>query len=228
MEPGGQPDVLIVEGDRIAAVGPRALLESRPDAEVVDLEGRTLLPGFIDAHNHLSLAALQPRWADLSRARDAAAVRTALVEQARRSPRRTGSEGSAGFVEVMGSRLGELRFDDATWLPFASALERGITLAGSSDDPCGQRAPLVVSQFGATRRTTNGHVLHPEETVAVEDWLRAYTLGAATAGGHDRERGTLRAGKRADLVALDGGLEGEAVPQVWATWIAGELAFCRA
>jgi predicted amidohydrolase YtcJ len=82
MEPGGTAEVVIVEGDRISAVGPRSILDARPDAELVDLEGRTLLPGFIDAHNHLSLAALEPRWADLSRAEDAAAVRTALVEQA--------------------------------------------------------------------------------------------------------------------------------------------------
>lgn len=500
MEPGEQADVVIVEGDRIAAVGPRSLLDARPDVEVVDLEGRTLLPGFIDAHNHLSLAALQPRWADLTQAEDAAAVRSALVEQARREPEadwirgfgwsarrdfplsrhdlddlgldrpvvvahfsvhqavtdsrgldalqigpatpdpagglierdeagrptgllverawsvaherslagyddpdgwaelivqrarslvaegitcvhdaacppaaeaiyarlatagalpisvlamphpaallsgldpdrldgaptgegdewfrigavklfadggaapsidahfggqsvRTGtkfadlhdgveaavSRGFAvavhamgndgldatldafadaarahpgweqqfrvehvtlaagpqldrmaelgvigvvqpGFVEVMGSRIGEVRFDDATWLPFASALERGITLAGSSDDPCGPRAPMEVSRLGRSRRTSNNHVLHPEESVALEDWLRAYTVGAATAGGQDTERGTLRAGKRADLVVVDGELNGEEAPPVGATWVAGELAFCR-
>jgi predicted amidohydrolase YtcJ len=132
-----------------------------------------------------------------------------------------------GFVEVLGSRLGELRFDDVTWLPFASALERGVTLAGSSDDPCGPRAPLVVSPLGANRRTSGNDVLHPEESVALVDWLRAYTVGAATAGGQETERGSLRAGKRADLVAVDGALEVGAAPEVWATWVAGELAFCR-
>jgi predicted amidohydrolase YtcJ len=500
MEPERHADVVIAEGDRIAAVGPRTVLDSRPDAEVVDLEGRTLLPGFIDAHNHLSIAALQPRWADLSQAEDAAAVRAALVEQAKREPEadwirgfgwsgcrdfplsrhdlddlgldrpvivahfsvhqavtdsrgldaleigpgtpdpagglierdetgrptallverawslaherslvgyddrdrwgeliaqrartllaegitcvhdaacspaaeaiyarlaaagalpisvvamphpaallsgpdidrldgpptgegdewfrigalklfadggvaplidahvggqpvRTGigfadlhdrveaavSKGFAvavhamgnagldttldafadavqahprwdqrfgvehvtlaappqldrmaalgvigvvqpGFVEVMGSRIGDLRFDDATWLPFGSALERGVTLAGSSDDPCGARAPLVVSSLGATRRPSQNHLLHPEESVAVEDWLRAYTTGAATAGGQAAERGTLRAGKRADLVAVDGAIEPSEAPRVWATWVAGELAFSR-
>jgi hypothetical protein len=33
-------------------------------AEVVDLGGRTLLPGFIDPHNHFAVAALQGFWAD--------------------------------------------------------------------------------------------------------------------------------------------------------------------
>jgi predicted amidohydrolase YtcJ len=85
----------------------------------------------------------------------------------------------------------------------------------------------VVSPLGASRRTSNNYVLHPEESVALEDWLRAYTLGAATAGGQDAERGTLRAGKRADLVVVDGELELGAAPRISATWVAGELAFQR-
>jgi predicted amidohydrolase YtcJ len=43
-----------VEGDRIAVVGSRTLVEewAGDDARVVDLQGRALLPGFIDAHGH--------------------------------------------------------------------------------------------------------------------------------------------------------------------------------
>ena len=39
-----------------------------PGATRVDLGGRYLIPGLIDAHHHLSFAALQPRWADLTHA----------------------------------------------------------------------------------------------------------------------------------------------------------------
>ncbi|MFF2820917.1 amidohydrolase family protein [Kitasatospora cineracea] len=50
--PGGQRDVLVV-GDRISAVEERIVA---PDgAEVVDLTGHTLLPGFIDCHTHVTL-----------------------------------------------------------------------------------------------------------------------------------------------------------------------------
>ncbi|MHC4422718.1 MAG: amidohydrolase [Planctomycetota bacterium] len=47
-------EALGVEGDRIAAVGSGAELEAWADgsARVVDLVGRALLPGFIDAHGH--------------------------------------------------------------------------------------------------------------------------------------------------------------------------------
>lgn len=46
--------VILVEGNSIAAVGPEAGLRWPADAEVIDVGGRTLLPGFIDCHAHLS------------------------------------------------------------------------------------------------------------------------------------------------------------------------------
>jgi NADPH:quinone reductase-like Zn-dependent oxidoreductase len=44
--------VIVVQGNRIQAVGAAAPLPA--DAQVVDLGDATLLPGFIDAHVHLS------------------------------------------------------------------------------------------------------------------------------------------------------------------------------
>lgn len=42
-----------VAGDRISVVGSTdAVLRASEDAEVVDVAGRTVLPGFVDAHNH--------------------------------------------------------------------------------------------------------------------------------------------------------------------------------
>jgi imidazolonepropionase-like amidohydrolase len=43
---------VLVEGDRIAAVG--SDLAARADAEALDLAGRTLMPGLIDCHVHLT------------------------------------------------------------------------------------------------------------------------------------------------------------------------------
>jgi predicted amidohydrolase YtcJ len=47
-------EALLIDGDRIAAVGSEAELRGRagPDTPVVDLQGKALLPGFIDAHAH--------------------------------------------------------------------------------------------------------------------------------------------------------------------------------
>ncbi|MFT7288556.1 MAG: imidazolonepropionase-like amidohydrolase/Tol biopolymer transport system component [Halieaceae bacterium] len=44
--------VVIVEGNRIAAIGPRSSTPVPENAIVVDLSGRTILPGLIDAHAH--------------------------------------------------------------------------------------------------------------------------------------------------------------------------------
>jgi imidazolonepropionase len=53
------PDAaLLVEEDRITAVGPYAELRARIPAEctVIDAEGRCVTPGFVDAHTHLVFA----------------------------------------------------------------------------------------------------------------------------------------------------------------------------
>jgi imidazolonepropionase-like amidohydrolase len=47
--------VVLVRGDRIAAVGPRAQVEAPAGAQTVTLSGMTLLPGFIEGHTHLFL-----------------------------------------------------------------------------------------------------------------------------------------------------------------------------
>lgn len=57
-----------------------------PAVRELDLRGRTAVPGFVDAHNHLSIAALYPRWADLSAVADPGGLYAALAAQARAEP----------------------------------------------------------------------------------------------------------------------------------------------
>jgi imidazolonepropionase-like amidohydrolase len=46
--------VLVTDGNKIAAVGPKTQVAIPADAEVVDIAGLTLLPGLINTHDHLS------------------------------------------------------------------------------------------------------------------------------------------------------------------------------
>ncbi len=46
---------ILIEGNRIVAVGRASELTIPPDAEVVDTRGRTMLPGLIDLHAHLQI-----------------------------------------------------------------------------------------------------------------------------------------------------------------------------
>ncbi len=130
-----------------------------------------------------------------------------------------------GFVRHVGQAVEGVPFDEEIWLPFADMAAAGIPLAASSDDPCSFHQPLLTSVHGANRRTASGRVLGPEQALGYEEWLRAYTMGAAYAGGQEDERGSLTPGKRADLVVLDGALDPEHPPRVAQTWVEGELAY---
>jgi imidazolonepropionase-like amidohydrolase len=44
---------LVVEGDRLSAVGPRSSLRPPAGATVIDVRGKTIIPALIDAHSHL-------------------------------------------------------------------------------------------------------------------------------------------------------------------------------
>lgn len=76
-------EAVLVEDGRIAAVGTSRDLtgRARPDTRTLDLAGRTVLPGLIDAHAHLELSALAGRrWLDVRAASpEAAAARVAEV-----------------------------------------------------------------------------------------------------------------------------------------------------
>jgi imidazolonepropionase-like amidohydrolase len=45
--------VIVIEGERIKAVGKRGEVAAPPNARVIDVKGKTILPGLIDGHCHL-------------------------------------------------------------------------------------------------------------------------------------------------------------------------------
>ncbi len=47
--------VVLIEGDQIKAVGPKASVTAPPDAERIALPGMTVLPGLMDLHSHIFL-----------------------------------------------------------------------------------------------------------------------------------------------------------------------------
>ena len=88
-EPPFTGGVAIV-GDRITAVGGDAAARAAapPDARYVDVEGRSILPGFVDAHHHLAftgaeLAAIDARYPGVGSIADLVAR---IAEAAERTP----------------------------------------------------------------------------------------------------------------------------------------------
>ena len=75
------PDAaVVIEDGRVTGAGPRGALAWPADAEVIDARGRTVIPGLIDAHDHLASHgyALATRWG-LDEPASTAHLRTARV-----------------------------------------------------------------------------------------------------------------------------------------------------
>src|SRR2546422_9277180 len=79
---------LAVKDGRIVEVGgtDEVLWLREDDYEVIDLAGRTVVPGFVDPHNHFSIGAFETLWADCRAARSVADVQRALAAAACETP----------------------------------------------------------------------------------------------------------------------------------------------
>lgn len=132
-----------------------------------------------------------------------------------------------GFLDHVGKAAEAVPCEENVWLPFGEMRQRGIPLAASSDDPCAFHEPLRIASHGVTRRTGSGGVLGSEQSLPFQEWLHAYTMGAAYAGEQERERGSLTPGKRADLVILEGALHADHPPRVSETWVRGRRVHAR-
>ena len=110
-----------------------------------------------------------------------------------------------GFIYYSGERyLSEVEEDRQPWLyPIGSLQAAGVPLAAGSDAPVAPLDPVAGIYAAATRRAASGDVVFPNEAVGVDNALRMYTLGSAYASFQEHERGSIEAGKRADLALLD-------------------------
>ncbi len=137
-----------------------------------------------------------------------------------------------GFIYYSGERY--LREVPDTQLPWLyrtrSFLASGLKPAGSSDCPVAPCNPLVGIYAAVTRRAEKGQFLSPEEAVSPEEALEMYTLGGAYAAFEEKFKGSIEAGKLADLVVLSADptvVEPEAIKeiQVMMTIVGGEVVW---
>jgi predicted amidohydrolase YtcJ len=92
-----------------------------------------------------------------------------------------------------------------TTYAFRSLLDSGATLAFGSDWTVAPLNPMEGIAAAVTRRTLDGKRPNgwiPEQKISVEEAVRAYTVGSAYAEFCERDKGTITAGKLADMVIL--------------------------
>jgi predicted amidohydrolase YtcJ len=86
--------------------------------------------------------------------------------------------------------------------PAASALARGIRFTNHTDFLVTPLDSMFTVWSAVNRTSKSGKVIGPGERIPVLQALRAITVDAAYQYREERERGTLEAGKVADLVIL--------------------------
>ena len=116
--------------------------------------------------------------------------------------------------------------------PFRTLLDNKILMAFSSDRPVVSGAPLLGIHSAVNQKTRTGQDYAPHEKITPEEALRCYTINGAYATFEEKIKGSIEAGKLADLVIL-----GEDLTQVrperikdipvMATMVGGEFCYQR-
>ncbi|WP_158275457.1 amidohydrolase family protein [Maritimibacter sp. 55A14] len=113
--------------------------------------------------------------------------------------------GSAGLpLEPTTSIMGRERW--ATAFPWRMILERDVPLAFGTDWPVSPLSPLYALHCALTRTPWADDM--PDQRISLDACLAAYTTGGAYADFSEDRRGALKSGFDADLVLIDGDLEG--------------------
>ena len=83
-----------------------------------------------------------------------------------------------------------------------SFLDAGVKATQASDYPPGEFVPMMALQSEVTRTDTKGNVWGPKQKISVEEAIRVGTIHGAYASFEENLKGSLEAGKVADLVVL--------------------------
>jgi predicted amidohydrolase YtcJ len=128
-------------------------------------------------------------------------------------------------------RIGAARL--GTMFAFRSLLDAGATLALGTDWPVAPLNPLLTIHAAVTRATLDG--LHPggwipEQRMAVDEAVRAYSWGSAYAEGQEEQKGRIAAGMLADMVLLTDdifAIEPRRIQDVSVAWtmVGGQIVF---
>ena len=116
---------------------------------------------------------------------------------------------------------------------FRTFLDHGVRLALGTDWNVAPLNPMLTLYAATTRATLDGknpNGWFPEQKLTIQEAIEAYTLGSAYAEFQENEKGSITAGKLADMVLLsDDVLSIDPVKirdvRVLKTWVGGKLTY---
>ncbi len=181
----GQPRVeaVAVKDGRILAAGPLselALLRGEA-TEVFDLEGRAMVPGFVDSHGHVVMGGLQAMAANLLAPPDGEVTDIASLQERLRS----WAEGNRAFVEGAGmiigfgydnAQLAELRHPTRQDLDAVSTEYPVMIVHQSGHLGVANSKALEMAGIDASRENPEGGVIRRDSTGAPDGVLEEYAF----------------------------------------------------
>ncbi len=104
----------------------------------------------------------------------------------------------APFVPV---RLGDQRSEEGAYV-WQKLMAHGVPIVNGTDAPVEDVDPLASYYSTVSRRTRDGSVFYPDQRMSRLEALQSYTINAAIGAFEEDVKGSLMAGKLADIVIL--------------------------
>jgi len=128
-------------------------------------------------------------------------------------------------------RLGAERAESGAYL-WRSLLNEGVVIANGTDVPVENADPIANFYASVTRIQNDGSAFFADQRMTREEALRSQTLDAAYAAFEESSKGSLTAGKYADVVVLSGNIMTVPVDEILAarvdyTILGGKVVYER-
>jgi predicted amidohydrolase YtcJ len=99
------------------------------------------------------------------------------------------------------ARLGPKRAEEGAYV-WQKLMKSGAVIANGTDTPVEEVDPIANFYATVSRKVKDGSVFYPDQRMSRVEALKSYTINGAFAGFEEGSKGSLKAGKYADLVIL--------------------------
>jgi predicted amidohydrolase YtcJ len=99
------------------------------------------------------------------------------------------------------ARLGPKRAEEGAYV-WQKLMQSGALVTNGTDAPVEDVSPIASYYSTVSRKLSDGSVFYPDQRMSRLEALKSYTINPAYAAFEEESKGTLKAGKYADLVVL--------------------------